>query len=271
MKTRIAASTVIGTMLIRSRPKMRNDSRKHALKKLAHWVRPPPMMFAVLLTMPGMIVKPPPKLEHTLQAPIDEQRAVGVGPAAIGVELVHGGDRGQGLGPVDQQQDENDVRQRQPEVGIAEHLAEMGQDDAVLQRSFGHVDQVLRVQVQEEQAGQRAEDEDPHRGRHDLEESPRDRGQDKQDRQADHPQAQDLDVHRREVMGGFAEDGPELMGLELHAHEQRDLLGDDQQADRRQHALDGGGREHGAEAGHLQLGQDHLHAPAMQMATSTSG
>ena len=41
-----------------------------AQKELAHWVRPPPMMFAVLLTIPGMIVRPPAALEHTLQTPI---------------------------------------------------------------------------------------------------------------------------------------------------------------------------------------------------------
>ena len=135
----------------------------------------------------------------------------------------------------------------------------MGQNDPVLEQIRGHVDQVLWAQVQEQQADQRAEDEDPHRRRHDLEKPPGDGGQDKEESQAHDPQSQDLEVHRREVMGCFLEDGPELMGFELHAHEQGDLLDDDQQTDGRQHALDGGRREDGAEAGHLQPGQDHLH------------
>ena len=84
-------------------------------------------------------------------------------------------------------------------------------------------------------------------------------GQDKEQSRAHDPQSQDLEVHRRQVMGCFLEDGPELMGFEIHAHEQGDLLGDDQQTDGRQHALDGGRREDGAQAGHLQPGEDQLH------------
>ena len=92
-----------------------------------------------------------------------------------------------------------------------------------------------------------------------LKQPPRDGGQDKEESRARDPQSQDLEVHRREVLGGFLEDGPELMGFELHAHEQGYLLGDDQQTDGRQHALDGGRREDGAEAGHLQPGENQLH------------
>ena len=59
-------------------------------------------------------------------------------------------------------------------------------------------------------------------------------------------------------MGHFAQHRPEFVGLELHSHEEWNLLDDDHQADRRQHALDGGGREDGAQARDLQPGKDHL-------------
>ena len=71
-----------------------------------------------------------------------------------------------------------------PQVAIAEHSAEIGEDDPVLERSFGHVDQVLRAQVQEQQAGQRAQTNTHTGGGMTLSNRPGDGGQDEEDSQA---------------------------------------------------------------------------------------
>ena len=53
-------------------------------------------------------------------------------------------------------------------------------------------------------------------------------------------------AHRLDMAGHFVEDRPEFVGFEFHSDEEWNLSDDDHQADRRQHALDGRGREDGA-------------------------
>ena len=63
----------------------------------------------------------------------------------------------------------------------------------------------------------------------------------------------------QELRRRLAHDAPELVRCELVADEQGQLLGDDQQADRREHPLDHRGGEDRGEAGQLEPGQDDLH------------
>ena len=89
------------------------------------------MMLAVLLTMPGMMVRPPSTLEADIGDAHREQGAVRVGLPAKGIDLVHRDDRRQRLGAVDQQQRDDDIGQRQPQAVVAEDGREIGEHDAV--------------------------------------------------------------------------------------------------------------------------------------------
>ena len=78
----------------------------------------------------------------------------------------------------------------------------------------------------------------------------------------ENPQDEDLRVHLHESRRCFAHDAPKLVLLELVARtteDQRQLLGDDQKPDRREHPLDHRGGEYRREASHLEPGQNDLH------------
>ena len=96
-----------------------------------------------------------------------EERAVGVGLASEGIDLVNRGDGGQRLDSIDQREGQDDGEEAPPDRRVGQHTLEIRQHHAVRERVIREVNHVLRVQPQD-LAHDQPEDGREHLWRHDF-------------------------------------------------------------------------------------------------------